>query len=350
MASKAEERWRRFTPRSVDTGLCLARTWKSGQGGQCTKRPADGSEFCAQHKEGWKVHGRVDGTIPDKKLQEFEKVASAASSRTKPGTGAKASSPGAASAETKADAAVKQAETADSASPSKRRKLAAAAGAASAEADSAAGPSSSTVPPASTALPSESKATGSREAATASEGKANVKAARRPEARKAKSRPVVGKAKPGAKATAKSAALPKPTRVRCTCGKPIHTEKCKMFRAGFLHKFASKAPRQNAPPPPQSPRKKTLPPPSVRLSEVAAAQVSKISQDVASVPKAQRKAAWKKQMRMYHPDKQAVFPHLSEAQMNEVFVEIKRRYDFSNKNGDAESILPARFSFAGRQR
>eukprot|EP00931_Biecheleriopsis_adriatica_P017975 TRINITY_DN12712_c0_g1_i4.p1 TRINITY_DN12712_c0_g1~~TRINITY_DN12712_c0_g1_i4.p1 ORF type:complete len:327 (-),score=74.87 TRINITY_DN12712_c0_g1_i4:17-997(-) len=326
MASKAEERWRRFTPRSVDTGLCLARTWKSGQGGQCTKRPADGSEFCAQHKEGWKVHGRVDGTIPDKKLQEFEKVASAASSRTKPGTGAKASSPGAASAETKADAAVKQAETADSASPSKRRKLAAAAGAASAE------------------------ATGSREAATASEGKANVKAARRPEARKAKSRPVVGKAKPGAKATAKSAALPKPTRVRCTCGKPIHTEKCKMFRAGFLHKFASKAPRQNAPPPPQSPRKKTLPPPSVRLSEVAAAQVSKISQDVASVPKAQRKAAWKKQMRMYHPDKQAVFPHLSEAQMNEVFVEIKRRYDFSNKNGDAESILPARFSFAGRQR
>merc|ERR1719356_876794 len=74
-----EEGWRRFTPPSVDTHLCIARTWNQGLGGQCGKAPVQGSDFCAQHNKTWQTHGRVDGPIPEKKLAEFEKAKTGAS-------------------------------------------------------------------------------------------------------------------------------------------------------------------------------------------------------------------------------------------------------------------------------
>ena len=64
-------------------------------------------------------------------------------------------------------------------------------------------------------------------------------------------------------------------------------------------------------------RRETLPPPSVQLSRTASEQVVKISAEIEQLPKDQRRSAWKNQMRMYHPDKKAVFPNLSEEQMNE---------------------------------
>eukprot|EP00927_Polykrikos_kofoidii_P023930 TRINITY_DN21865_c0_g1_i3.p1 TRINITY_DN21865_c0_g1~~TRINITY_DN21865_c0_g1_i3.p1 ORF type:complete len:813 (-),score=124.11 TRINITY_DN21865_c0_g1_i3:123-2408(-) len=71
--------WRRFTPAVIDPNGCQARTWSGGRGGQCKMgrdRHAD-SEFCHKHglEEKWRVHGRLDGPIPLKKLGEFLKAA-----------------------------------------------------------------------------------------------------------------------------------------------------------------------------------------------------------------------------------------------------------------------------------
>eukprot|EP00427_Karlodinium_veneficum_P018211 CAMPEP_0169123982 /NCGR_PEP_ID=MMETSP1015-20121227/34076_1 /TAXON_ID=342587 /ORGANISM="Karlodinium micrum, Strain CCMP2283" /LENGTH=157 /DNA_ID=CAMNT_0009187357 /DNA_START=48 /DNA_END=521 /DNA_ORIENTATION=+ len=63
----------KFTPAEINREVCMARIWAGGAGGQCTKAKEEGCEFCRLHKaEGkWKVHGRVDGDIPAKKLAEF---------------------------------------------------------------------------------------------------------------------------------------------------------------------------------------------------------------------------------------------------------------------------------------
>lgn len=65
--------WKSYTPSTVTARCCMARVWKQGQGGQCSKPQVTG-RFCAMHsgKEGsnnWL--GAVDGPIPDSKLQEF---------------------------------------------------------------------------------------------------------------------------------------------------------------------------------------------------------------------------------------------------------------------------------------
>eukprot|EP00445_Apocalathium_hangoei_P033321 CAMPEP_0203953446 /NCGR_PEP_ID=MMETSP0359-20131031/86812_1 /ASSEMBLY_ACC=CAM_ASM_000338 /TAXON_ID=268821 /ORGANISM="Scrippsiella Hangoei, Strain SHTV-5" /LENGTH=119 /DNA_ID=CAMNT_0050886757 /DNA_START=45 /DNA_END=401 /DNA_ORIENTATION=- len=69
------EDWSRFTPSSVDPDRCKARTWNGGAGGQCTAKK-DATGFCKMHGTGdkWKVHGAVDGPIPEKKLREFVKA------------------------------------------------------------------------------------------------------------------------------------------------------------------------------------------------------------------------------------------------------------------------------------
>ena len=72
----AMEEWRRFTPPCINEGLCMARTWNAGRGGQCRWKPLDGSRLCKFHGEqqgqkGW--HGEVDGEIPARKLVEFQK-------------------------------------------------------------------------------------------------------------------------------------------------------------------------------------------------------------------------------------------------------------------------------------
>ena len=80
-------RWRLFTPPAVDAGRCLARVWKEGCGGQCTRKPQAGADLCATHtknvgKDAWL--GKVTGEIPAKKLKEFER----ARKRTEAGAGA----------------------------------------------------------------------------------------------------------------------------------------------------------------------------------------------------------------------------------------------------------------------
>jgi len=63
-----------FTPAQIDYELCLARTWGKGLGAQCGRSPVLG-EFCMVHgkDDKWKVHGRVDGPVPEAKLREFRK-------------------------------------------------------------------------------------------------------------------------------------------------------------------------------------------------------------------------------------------------------------------------------------
>ncbi|CAE8587060.1 unnamed protein product, partial [Polarella glacialis] len=70
------EVWKRFSPAQIDHALCMARTWSGGLGGQCPRqRQGQKHDFCSLHdkKDGWKVHGRVDDAIPEKKLKEFER-------------------------------------------------------------------------------------------------------------------------------------------------------------------------------------------------------------------------------------------------------------------------------------
>lgn len=81
-----------FGPEKIDYGLCMARTWAGGRGGQCTQKRADGdNDFCSMHRRDgkWEVHGRVDGPIPEAKLAEFQRHASkvAAGSSSSPSGG-----------------------------------------------------------------------------------------------------------------------------------------------------------------------------------------------------------------------------------------------------------------------
>ena len=81
----ASERWRRFTPRVIAAGLCQARTWSGGLGGQCKWKPVRTDEanrkgLCKMHanevgRQGRLTHGRVDGDIPDEKYSAFEDAA-----------------------------------------------------------------------------------------------------------------------------------------------------------------------------------------------------------------------------------------------------------------------------------
>jgi len=65
-----------FTPAVIDRSKCLARVWGNGAGAQCSMPHQESSEFCALHNKSdrWKVHGKVDGAIPEAKLKEFVKA------------------------------------------------------------------------------------------------------------------------------------------------------------------------------------------------------------------------------------------------------------------------------------
>mmetsp|Transcript_146148 Transcript_146148/g.207164 ORF Transcript_146148/g.207164 Transcript_146148/m.207164 type:complete len:241 (-) Transcript_146148:89-811(-) len=60
---------------------CHARIWAQGRGGQCNRRPCDGSKLCRIHQadaakhDGVPVHGFIDGEIPPVKLEEFLRIA-----------------------------------------------------------------------------------------------------------------------------------------------------------------------------------------------------------------------------------------------------------------------------------
>merc|ERR1719453_1999021 len=71
---------RYYTPAVIDEKCCMARTWNDGKGGQCTRPRAENSDLCAMHikqrdSEKGLVHGRVDGEVPEKKLEEFKRAA-----------------------------------------------------------------------------------------------------------------------------------------------------------------------------------------------------------------------------------------------------------------------------------
>ena len=63
---------RQFTPRNINMGKCMARTWGGGLGGQCNNNPVAGSDLCKVHgKSHGLAHGRVDGDIPPDKFTKF---------------------------------------------------------------------------------------------------------------------------------------------------------------------------------------------------------------------------------------------------------------------------------------
>jgi len=76
VACQQKEEWLPFSPAVVDSARCLARIWKDGCGGQCSRHPKKGGmlRFCRQHLFGrWRVNGRCDGPIPDDKLDAFQR-------------------------------------------------------------------------------------------------------------------------------------------------------------------------------------------------------------------------------------------------------------------------------------
>lgn len=158
-----------------------------------------------------------------------------------------------------------------------------------------------------------------------------------------------------ARAAAAAAPPPAPRPVRapelppgCTCGCPIHSEKCRLFRstAGQQARAvlrggtaAQAAPRpqrpaQGCPARGQEPRGSPASPPLLPrsgLSGWAEVQLTKVDAEVAALPRAQWKTLWKQKMRAYHPDKRLAVDSpaagVSEEQVTEVFLELKRRYD-----------------------
>merc|ERR1711903_245671 len=64
----------------------MARTLNEGKGGQCQRPKNQGGDFCNLHTKqndspGGLAHGRVDGPIPAKKLEEFQRFAKNAEAR-----------------------------------------------------------------------------------------------------------------------------------------------------------------------------------------------------------------------------------------------------------------------------
>eukprot|EP00931_Biecheleriopsis_adriatica_P070670 TRINITY_DN44455_c0_g1_i1.p1 TRINITY_DN44455_c0_g1~~TRINITY_DN44455_c0_g1_i1.p1 ORF type:complete len:251 (+),score=52.54 TRINITY_DN44455_c0_g1_i1:76-828(+) len=225
------EAWQRFTPAKINDELCLARTWNGGAGGQCKFRPVSGQEFCRHHasNDKWKVHGRLDGPIPEKKLREFE--------RNKP---------------------VRFAPQAEEPSPKKIRV----------------------------------------------------------EHRKVDALP------------------PSAPEVHSAFGdtlKPEVKKDAKPMKAEAKNWAQPKAERSSEQVPPERPARARRS--AHELFRPVAREVAQIQAQILTLPKSERKAAWKKQLRQYHPDKVHVASRkLSPEQMKEAFLEIKRRYDDANKD------------------
>ena len=75
VASNGVPRWYRFTPKEVDAGRCLVRTWAAGRGGQCSRVRVTECGLCKMcSKKEVHVHGLVTGDIPEAKWKEFVRV------------------------------------------------------------------------------------------------------------------------------------------------------------------------------------------------------------------------------------------------------------------------------------
>lgn len=464
-----QQAWRAFTPAIVDAARCLARVWGSGSGGQCRAKPKSGEVFCAMHLLGdkWKVHGRVDGPIPESKLEEFLRFR-----RAQEGPQKRKRPDG--SAEESLEELVRT-----RLGVLTREELSAAGPAALAEAiqakewhgeewralcddlhadrigvekavekillqqeeDVRAGvaeeeqrlkeqqerrvqrEAAQKARSAAQKLRAEEQAKGrqrredSKEAAKlkAAEAKrikqqerAQLRAGkekRQPRAERVQTGLICSKnhglqesiayakdgrlgtcdrchrqihvgeailicsrcswwccnrlecrkacnaaprggvsASPpaGANPGGQKRAAPAAQRPKCTCGLPIHSERCKLFRPSFQSAatFAGQGrafPQRSRPPSggakAQGAGGVAEPPPRV-LSEWARKEVTSIEREVLSMPTSIRRDIWRKQLLIYHPDKRrnseardARFAGASDEQVNEVFREVKRRYD-----------------------
>ncbi|CAJ1402082.1 unnamed protein product [Effrenium voratum] len=74
-----EEEWHIFSPKQIDARRCLARTWNSGQGGQC-EEARSGCSLCYKHQRMavstvGLSYGLVDGPIPEHRLAQFREAA-----------------------------------------------------------------------------------------------------------------------------------------------------------------------------------------------------------------------------------------------------------------------------------
>mmetsp|Transcript_43000 Transcript_43000/g.98806 ORF Transcript_43000/g.98806 Transcript_43000/m.98806 type:complete len:293 (-) Transcript_43000:79-957(-) len=275
--------WRKFTPDVVDNALCMARTWNGGVGGQCTRTPLSGSEFCSMHgaNDKWQVHGRLDGPIPDKKLREFERCCNPQGKMPVPR------------------------EAAEKRPPATKRKQ---------------------VPMEEDEVPLQGLSSGGSTASTtapSSPGRDRRSDEPKPFKRKASGNSNAAKEKPK----------------RCTCGQQIHTEKCAAFKAyhqtapvfGPGPAFTKQAYREATP-------SQARPPPSRRddgydlpetMSAWAVKELTGIISQIASMPPILRKPAWRQKMLEYHPDKREShaqrFEGIPDEWLAEVFLEVKSR-------------------------
>lgn len=79
-ACDEEELMVQFTPgprpEEVDPSCCMARTWNNGRGGQCMRRRKVGCDVCGIHIREI-AHGRLDGPVPARKLEEMKRACAA---------------------------------------------------------------------------------------------------------------------------------------------------------------------------------------------------------------------------------------------------------------------------------
>jgi len=119
----------------------------------------------------------------------------------------------------------------------------------------------------------------------------------------------------------------------CTCGHPIHTERCKLFRPE-PHAAAETAGPSRYHGQQDQQHANKQPPPSLPspMSQWAHKEVSLLAAEIASQPAVEQKVLWKKAMLRYHPDKRQMQSELGAAtatdrQLAEVLMEVKRRYE-----------------------
>jgi hypothetical protein len=64
-----------WIPADICPDRCKARVWNGGRGGQCQNRPSNAGDLCAGHARFAELpHGRIDGPIPERKLEDFMKA------------------------------------------------------------------------------------------------------------------------------------------------------------------------------------------------------------------------------------------------------------------------------------
>mmetsp|Transcript_75914 Transcript_75914/g.210736 ORF Transcript_75914/g.210736 Transcript_75914/m.210736 type:complete len:324 (+) Transcript_75914:75-1046(+) len=273
-----------FTPTNWSPHLCHARTWNNGFGGQCVKKQKPGYDFCQQHIVRGLVHGRLDGPIPQAKLEEFKKanrhrLSSKPSLRELSDASLESLNEYARRCGIHSDAALKKLMQRPAYLHSDETKMEVV------------------------------------ERISQLQGAADGERKRIPCKRPAK-------AELGAQ----------PVKMRCTCGCPIHKETCELFRKSASDSSSSQAPQVV----PNEPAGKTLEKQEAATSPLVLhdwfkTRLAEISAELCGKMLADRIAIYRRLMLQYHPDKrlaqQRCFEGPSDADMTRLFVEVKRRYD-----------------------